>query len=529
MGAKATSTELQEKIDALEQTLTNTRAHLEKALLSETKYRSLVEDINAVIFTIDDRGRITYISPHIKTLAGYSPPELLGHHFSEFIFKRDMALAMESFKNVIAGNVQPREYRIVAQNGKKLWIRTLSRASRQGSEIVGIQGIFIDITDRKKAETDLRKSEEKYHAILENIAEGYFEVDLAGNMTFFNEPLCKIIGYDSDELMGMNNRTYATPETSRKMFTIFNRVYQTGEPATITDYEILKKDGKTCILEVSTYLMRDTEGHPSGFRGFIRDMSQRKQAEEEKKKLAAHAQQINKMESIGSLANVIAHDFNNLLMAIQGNATLLKKETSRDEPALHRLQRIDQCIEQGINLTQQLLSFAGSGKFVVMPTSLNKIIKHTSRLFARSRPELRIQADYADDLWIVDVDRVQIGQALLNLYLNAHRAMPDGGRLYLKTGNTHVDRRSALIHDVKPGKYIKIEVSDEGEGIDPDIQKRIFEPFFSARKTGGDAGLGLSSTYGIIKNHGGFIEVASSKGRGASFYIYLPTPGETEA
>jgi len=529
MQKETTATELKQKLHALEKALVDTRSQLEKAQQGEAKYRALVEDINAVIFTTDQEGRITYISPHIEALVGYKPPELTGRHFSDFIAKHDLPQALEGFENVLAGAVRPREYRVVSKSGDTLWIRTLSRLITGGAKTLGIQGVFIDITDRKKTEDDLRKSEEKYHAIIENIAEGYFEVDLAGNLTFFNEPLCAMFGYAPDELIGMNNRSYTSPATAHKMFQIFNRVYQTGEPATITDYEIFKKDGTARILELSTYLMRDEESRPSGFRGFIRDISDRKQAEQEKKKLAAHMQQINKMESIGTLANGIAHDFNNLLMAIQGNTALLKREIDSSQPAYQKLNRIDQCIDDGVNLTRQLLGFAGSGKFVVMPTNLNKIIKHTTRLFGRSRPELKYQADFADDLWSAEIDRVQIGQALLNLYLNAHQAMPDGGELLIGTQNALIDHQFARSHDVKPGRYVKIEVTDKGAGMDPEVQKRVFEPFFSTRTTGRDAGLGLSSVYGIVKNHRGLIKVASTQGQGTSFHIFLPAADEPAA
>ena len=520
--------DLKQKADALEQALTATRSELEQALQREAKYRSLVEDISAVIFTTDAKGRITYISPHIESMVGYTPADLIGHHFSDFIFKKDLPLALNSFKKVLNGEVRPREYRVVSNSGNTLWIRALSRPIVQGPKILGIQGVFTDITDQKKVEQSLRKSEEKYHSIIENIAEGYFEVDLAGNMTFFNQPVCDMLGYETEELMGMNNRTYTSPETARKMFQIFNQVYRTGEPATIADYEVFKKDGSRRILELSAYLMHDEEGQPTGFRGFIRDMSERKQADREKQKLAAQMQQVNKMESIGTLANGIAHDFNNLLMGIQGNTALLQREIDAGKPAFQKLKRIQQCVEDAISLTHQLLGFAGDSKFVVMPTNLNKVVKHTSRLFVRSRPELQIRASYAENLWTADVDRVQIGQALLNLYLNAHQAMPQGGDLYLKTSNAHIDPARAHANDVQPGDYVKVEITDEGEGMHPDVQKRIFEPFFSARLTGPNAGLGLSSAYGIIKNHGGLIEVTSTPGVGTTFTIFLPKSDESE-
>jgi two-component system cell cycle sensor histidine kinase/response regulator CckA len=184
---------------------------------------------------------------------------------------------------------------------------------------------FRNINERKLAEQALKASEEKYRTIIENIQEGYFEVDLAGNMTFFNEPVCRILGYSRKELMGMNNRRYTTADSARKMYQTFNEVYRNGLPSTITDYELVRKDGGTLVMELSTYLMTDSgTGRPIGFRGFVRDISDRLKAEEEKRKLERKLQVVQKLESIATLAGGVAHDFNNLMMSILGNISLMQ-------------------------------------------------------------------------------------------------------------------------------------------------------------------------------------------------------------
>ena len=372
------------------------------------------------------------------------------------------------------------------------------------------------------ADEALRDSEEKYRNILESIEEGYFETDLEGVITFVSDPLCRILGYPRDMLIGMNTTAYTTSETAAKMVPILKEVMQSGKPVNVLDYNIIQQGGENKTLELSFALIRDPEGKANGFRGVLRDVTARKQAEEEKKKLESQLQQAQKMESIGTLAGGIAHDFNNILMGIQGNASLLHLKVEDDHPGYEKIKNIEKYVENGTELTRQLLGFARRGKYQVKATDLNDVLEKSSTLFGRTKKEIQIHYKLANGLWTVEIDRGQIEQALLNLYVNAWQAMNDGGDLFLQTENAFLDETYVQPYKVHPGRYVKISISDTGVGIDKKTQERIFEPFFTTKEMGRGTGLGLASVYGIIKNHGGYINVYSEIDRGTTFTFYLP-------
>jgi PAS domain S-box-containing protein len=378
------------------------------------------------------------------------------------------------------------------------------------------------VNKRKAADDALRESEEKYRTILESIEEGCFETDIHGNLTFFSNPFLKILGYSREELMGADTDKYTSPDTAAKMKRITERLRETGKPENVADYDIVRKDGNNLSLELSVSLLKDQEGLPVGYRGVLRDVSERKKSEKEKHKLESQLQQAQKMESIGTLAGGIAHDFNNILMGIQGNASLMLLKIESDHPNYEKIKNIEKYVQNGTELTKQLLGFARRGKYLIRATDLNEIIDKSSGLFARTKKEIRVHTELADNLWAAEVDRGQIEQVLLNLYVNAWQAMSQGGDLYLQTENVILDRSYVKPYKVEPGRYVKISVSDTGVGIDRETQERIFEPFFTTKEMGRGTGLGLASVYGIVKSHGGYINVYSEKERGTVFTIYLP-------
>jgi PAS domain S-box-containing protein len=379
-----------------------------------------------------------------------------------------------------------------------------------------------NINNRKLTYEKLREQDEKYRSIIENIEEGLFEVDLSGNFTFFNNSVCKITGYSAGELLGMNNREYTSPDNAKKMFNIMNKVYTTAEPSDVTDIEIIRKDGTTITVELNAYLVQDSEGNPIGFRGVVRDVSERLLAEMEKRKLENQLQQAQKMEAIGNLAGGIAHDFNNILMGMQGNTSLMLLNIDTSHPHYDKLKSIEKYIENGAALTKQLLGFARGGKYEVRTTDLNELIGKTARMFGRTKKEIKIHTSQLREIWNVEVDQGQIEQVLLNIFVNAWHAMPDGGDLHLMTENVSIDDDFNMPFKVEAGKYVKISIIDTGTGMDKAIQQRVFEPFFTTKEMGRGTGLGLASAYGIVKNHGGFIDVFSEPGKGATFSIYLP-------
>ena len=377
---------------------------------------------------------------------------------------------------------------------------------------------------RLLADKALQQSEEKYRTIVEGLEEGYFEIDLDRNLTFFNDPLCKILGYSRTDLSGKNIRTFTSPATNRKMDQIYTQVQKTGEPIRVTGYDAIGKAGDSIALELTASLLRNSRGIPVGFRGVLRDVSERKEAEAEKRKLEIQVQQAQKMESIGTLAGGIAHDFNNILMGIQGNASLMALKIDPGHPNCEKIKNIETYVQNGTELTRQLLGFARRGKYHAIATDVNDVIDKSATMFGRTKKEIRIHRDLTPDIWTVEVDRGQIEQALLNLYVNAWQAMSQGGELYLKTENVILDADfvNSKPYKVETGNYVKITITDTGTGIDKEIQERIFEPFFTTKEMGRGTGLGLASVYGVIKNHEGYINVYSEANQGTTFNIYLP-------
>ena len=263
-------------------------------------------------------------------------------------------------------------------------------------------------------------------------------------------------------------------------------------------------------------------GKLHGLYGVARDITERKRSEEERLLLEAQLRQAQKMEAIGTLAGGIAHDFNNLLMAIQGNASLMLFDLSQKHEHFERLRNIEKLVDSGSRLTSQLLGYARKGRYEVRAINLNQTVQDACETFNRTKKEIRIKLQLDKNLAPIEADAGQVEQVLLNLLVNAADAMRGGGTITIRTANTTHEEMKGKLYNPKPGKYVLLSVSDTGIGMDEKTKERIFEPFFTTKEMGRGTGLGLASTYGIIKGHGGFIDVDSQPGKGATFCIYLP-------
>jgi two-component system, cell cycle sensor histidine kinase and response regulator CckA len=486
---------------------------------TEQAFRALLNAAMDSALLLDDAYRILAVNDIAASRIGYRADELLGRHFPD-LFSPEVAEKRRVNLDRVKNTGKPVRF-FEKREGMHFDSHFFPIANQDG-KVTRIAIFARDITDQQEAEKALKESEEKYRTILESIEEGYYETDLAGNFTFFNESLCRIFGLPENRLQGMNYRKNTGEESARRLYRVFHEVYATGMPHKGAEYEILLDDGTRKHVEVSASLLRDREGRPAGFRGITRDIMERKRAEQERKRLEAQLHQAQRMEAIGTLAGGIAHDFNNLLMAMQGNASLMLLDKGPNHPDYDRLRNIEQYIRNAADLTKQLLGFARGGRYVVEATNLNDLMVKSSKMLGRAKKEISIHTKYQEDLWGVAVDRGQIQQVLMNLFINAWQAMPEGGDLYLETENVALGEDDVRTFDAVPGRYVKITVTDTGVGMDRKTLHRIFEPFFTTKAMGRGTGLGLASAYGIIKNHGGTIKAYSEPGAGSTFIIYLP-------
>jgi len=379
--------------------------------------------------------------------------------------------------------------------------------------------------DLKRTEEALRTSESRYRGILESIQDGYYELDLSGHFTFFNQALMRIFGYTSEELEGADIRTLTNEESGEFGSKLFARVYTTGDPVSGFDWKLMRKDGQERWASTSVSLLRDAEGRGIGFQGIIRDMT-------DQKRLEAALQLTQKMEAIGTLAGGIAHNFNNLLMGIQGNISLMLLDMEKTHPFYPRLATMENLVQNGSKLTSQLLGYAREGRYQILPINVNQLILEISETLSMTKKEIRVHHELSEDVDDVMADHSQFEQILLNLFINAADAMSRGGDMYMVTRNaTHLDM-AGQAYQPKPGDYVMLSVRDTGVGMDRKTLDRIFDPFFTTKGPSKGTGLGLASVYGIVKAHGGYIDVHSKKGYGTTFNIFMPasrkkTPGGT--
>ncbi|MFP3929310.1 MAG: response regulator [Desulfobacteraceae bacterium] len=376
----------------------------------------------------------------------------------------------------------------------------------------------------------LAVSEERYEYLVKHSPDIIYMLDSEGNFTFISDAVEHLLGYKPEELVGRHFSSIVVEEDLESCRWFFQE-RRTGERAASgVELRLKAKQGKASeswgdhlTVELKSTGMYERRGGNGacvflGTHGVVRDISRRK-------RLEAQLQHVERMEALGTLAGGIAHNFNNILMGIQGNASLMLLDKDPADSDYRRLENIIEYVQSGSDLTRQLLGFARGGKYEVRPIDMNGLVERTAEMFGRTRKDIRIIRDLREDLWSVEADERQLEQVLLNLYVNAWQAMPEGGEIFLTTSHLSVIPESPLSRELSPGDYVVISIRDTGMGIDESIRSRIFEPFFTTKEVGKGTGLGLASAFGIVKKHGGTIRVESRLGQGTTFNVYLPASG----
>jgi len=479
---------------------------------SEERYRNLFETATDGIFTVDVNTRFTSGNRKAEEMCGYSRAELIGQYATVILPEEEVPRMADILKKVLKGEINTYETKIITKNGDLLPVEVTSSPIEKDGKIIGALSMARDISERKRAEEKLRRSEEKYRTILENITDGYYEIDLAGNFTFFNNSMCEIIGYPQCEMMGMNNRQYMDKENARKVYQTFNKVYTTGKPSRAFDWELIRKDGTKRTVEASVSLVRNPQGEPAGFRGIVRDVTERKRMETERAELERKTQLASRLSIIGEMASGMIHEINNPLASVVGFAEMLA-DKELPEDAREYAAIINNEGKRVANIVGRLLDFARRQKPETVYTDINKLIEDTINLqsYEMTTGNIKVTAQLDPHLPRTMADPGQLQQVFLNIMLNARtemRTAHGGGKLLVQT---------QALDDT-----IQISFKDDGPGIPQKNLKRIFNPFFTTRKTGGGTGLGLSICRGIISSHRGMIYAESTLGKGATFIIELP-------
>ncbi len=493
---------------------------------SEEKYYSIIEYMGDAYFEVDLAGNMVFCNDSTCRLSGYTREELVGMNYRAYTDESTAKVLFNTFNRVFRTGepAMLSAWDAVAKDGTWGKLEThISLIRDAEGKKCGFRGYSRDVTEKKEAEAALLESEAKYRAIIENIEEGIHEVDLLGNMVFCNDAMCRILGYPRNELIGMNYLQYMDESTGTQVVRIFNSVYRTGNSLAVSGWKFITKDGSRRSIDASISLIRDPDGEPMGYRGIMRDVTERD-------RLQKQSMQAQKMEAIGTLAGGIAHDFNNILNAVIGFTELSLDEVTSDGPQKQYLSRVLQAGQRAKDLVNQILSFSRQTQQERRPINVAPIVKEGIRFLRASLPStIEMHRVIEPDLRSVVADPTEIHQIVMNLCSNAGHAMREtGGLLELRVENCDVDSRHTTFDpEVAPGSYVCVTVSDTGTGVAAENIQRIFEPYFTTKEKGEGTGLGLAVVHGIVSGYGGAIQVHSEVGRGSTFQVFLPAVEDT--
>lgn len=496
------------------------RKRAEEALReSEEKYRNIFENALEGIFQTTLDGRLINANPALARMMGYgSAAELtatiddLGEQL--YVHPDDRVHFLKKLQE--NGMVEGLEVQMYRKDGTIIWTSISTRAVHDESgRIICIDGTLEDITQRRSAEQALLESEAKYRGVVENSLAGFYIIqdDL---FRFVNRRFCQITGYDHEEVVNrVHFQDLLHPEDRARVIETAERRLGGDDSAPEHDFRVIRKDRSVITVKVFGGFA-DYGGRPALCGTFI-DITR-------ERVLESQLRQAQKMEAIGTLAGGIAHDFNNILTALIGYGTILQTKMDEADPLRLYTDLILSASHKAANLTQSLLAFSRKRPLSLKPVDLNTIIKGTEKLLRRLITEdIILETRLAKSELVVLADATQIDQILFNLTTNARDAMPRGGTMRITTDLVRLDSDFILNHGFgEKGRYVLLAISDTGTGMSKGTQEKIFDPFFTTKEVGRGTGLGLSTVYGIVKQHQGYITVTSERDCGTTFHIYLP-------
>ncbi len=479
----------------------------------------VLEELGDVPFAVTvPEGRFLQVGAAARHVFGVPPERFLEtpRLVRELLSESDRVRFDKLWERLQRGEVaSPIEYRIPDARGEEHWVRQAHRQVFDAQRrVVGLEGVSRDVTATRRATEALFEEKEQLLTTLESIADGVIATDVEGRITLMNTVAERLTGWsweDADgrplcEVYPVIREPDRTPRRD-----LVQRVVESSETVRPGCSVILVcPDGSERLLDEIAAPIVDASEQVAGVVLVFRDETAHRRLEEQ-------TLRNQKLEALGVLAGGIAHDFNNILTGVMGNVSLALLQLSDATPARTRLEEAERALQRAQGLTQQLLTFARGGTPVLQPVSVGVLVREAVS-FALAGSNVGSQLVVPDDLWPVEVDEAQIGRVLHNLVLNAEEAMPDGGTVLVRVSNRPMGPGND--HQLREGRYVRISVRDHGQGIDPQVLPRIFEPYFTTKTHG--SGLGLSVCYSIVNSHQGALVVEAEPGKGSCFFVYLP-------
>jgi len=489
----------------------------ERLRRNEERYRVMLEATRVVPWEADfETLRFSYVGPQAVNYFGYPLEDWYKVGFWERSIHPDDRKWVVNYchTNSTKQNEYEFEYRMLAADGTVIWVRDLVTVVRENGRPQLLRGVMVDVTEARKSHERLQQSETKYRYLYNRTPVMMHSIDRQGRLVDVNQVWLDTLGYGRDEVIGRRSVDFLSPASREKALKdILPAFYKQGFVEDV-EYTFVRKDGSVIDTLLTGIAMEDENGEFSHSLAFVIDVTDRKRIEAEREAIAERMRDAQRVESLGVLAGGIAHDFNNILMGVMGNAGLALLDLPKESPARTAVEEIERSAQRAADLCSQMLAYAGGGSFVKQPVDVNTCIERAEELLLGTiEPKANLHVALEEDLPPIFGDSGQIQQLALNLMLNGAEAMEN------QRGGLYVSTRSIRGQEGLPREVV-LDVRDTGEGMTPDVMKRIFDPFFSTKFAG--RGLGMAVVHGIVRGHGGVIDVESEPGEGSTVTVRFP-------